>query len=209
MSALAERASHGGDRSARIGPNAVTRLAEALRMLCGEVQTQAIFADAGALHHLLRPPEKMVPDDDVATLHKVLHEHLGHERAVRVGAEAGRLTGLYLLANRIPPLAQSILRRMPRRLALRVLMRAIGGHAWTFAGAGRFDWRMSPAGATLSIAGGPVSRYIVADGPACAYYAATFTTIFAAIIDRNVRVEEVACEASGASACVFEVALSR
>jgi divinyl protochlorophyllide a 8-vinyl-reductase len=44
-----------------------------------------------------------------------------------------------------------------------------------------------------------------ADAPACGYYAATFEGLFAALVHRRARVVEVACEAQGAPACVFEV----
>lgn len=185
-----------------IGPNAVTRLAEALAALDGEAARRSVFARAGLTRHLDSPPARMVPDEEVADLHAALVAELGLARAIRVGREAGRLTGLYLLANRIPAPARVALRLLPARFALAVLLRAIAGHAWTFAGAGAFSYRLKPT-VELSIAGGPVSRRLVADEPVCAYYAATFETLFRALVSPRAVVEEVACQAMGAQACRF------
>ncbi len=120
-----------------IGPNAVTRLAEALAAMGGGIE-RLVFEDAGLSHHLSHPPDAMVADDEVARLHAALRRRLGREAACEVGREAGRLTGLYILERRIPGVVRYLLPRSPRRLALRLLMPAIARHAWTFAGAGRF-----------------------------------------------------------------------
>jgi len=191
---------------ARIGPNAVTRLAEAMEDLGGD-EARRVFAAAGLLHHLDHPPEAMVPDADVALLHAALREQLGARRATSVGDRAGRLTADYLLANRIPRPAQMILGLLPAKLAIRLLLRAIGRHAWTFAGQGRFSWRATPRGFVLALAGGPVSRTAKSEFPVCAYYAATFERLFQAILRRPIIVIETACEATGAAACEFTVML--
>lgn len=192
---------------ARIGPNAVTRLAEAMDDAGGGDEARRVFASAGLLRHLDHPPEEMVPDDDVALLHSALRHELGARRASSVGDRAGRLTADYLLANRIPRTAQKVLGLLPARLAMRLLLRAIQRHAWTFAGRGRFTWRATGKGFVLSLAGGPVSRSARSEFPVCAYYAATFERIFQTILRRPVIVIETACEATGAAACEFTVLL--
>ncbi len=189
----------------RIGPNAVTRLAEALS--AAGADAERIFAGAGLLRHLASPPREMVPDEDVAALHASLRHELGLPQAARIAEQAGRLTADYLLANRIPALAQRLLWLLPSRLALGLLLRAIARHSWTFAGRGRFAWRREGAIFVLTLAGGPVSRDVEAEAPVCAYYAATFERIFGAILHRPVRVVETACEATGAAACEFSVYL--
>ncbi len=190
----------------RIGPNAVTRLAEALART-GDGAAERVFAAAGLLGHLAQPPDRMVPDDDVARLHEALRREFGCRRAADVADQAGRLTADYLLANRIPALAQRILRLLPAPLALALLLKAIGRHAWTFAGRGRFGWRREGRTFILSLAGGPVSRDTTAESPVCAYYAATFERLFQVILRRPVAVIETACEATGAPACEFTVLL--
>jgi divinyl protochlorophyllide a 8-vinyl-reductase len=196
----AGEAVHGGSGAdpSRIGPNAVTRLAEAL----GPARAERVFAAAGLFHRLADPPGRMVPEAEVTALHRAARALLGEDAADRASREAGRLTALYLLANRIPRLLQAVLRRLPASLAARILTNAIGRHAWTFAGSGTF--RVIPGRPMrLEIAGGPIPRAGAADHPVCGYYAATFETLFRALVSPRTQVTEVACEAMGAPACVF------
>jgi divinyl protochlorophyllide a 8-vinyl-reductase len=196
-------ASMGGAPSL-IGPNAVTRLSAAILAQLGPVRRDAIFSRAGLMRHVEHPPAHMVPDEDVAQLHKALFLDAGADLSRAIGREAGRLTALYLLEHRIPRGAHRVLKLLPERLALRLFLSAIARHAWTFAGAGRFSVHAGPP-LTLTIAGGPVSRHVEADEPACAYYAATFETLLRAIISPGLTVIETACEARGDPACVFEL----
>jgi len=184
-----------------IGPNAITRLAEAITDAGARRQA---FRAAGLESHLTTPPQVMVPDVEVQRLHQALRLRFGVPQANRIGARAGWLTGQYLLANRIPSAVQRVLACLPERLALRLLLMAISRHAWTFTGAGVFNFEMSRP-VRLKITGGPVSRGAHADEPVCAYYAATFETLFRAIVSPRIAVVETECEAMGAEACVFEV----
>ena len=190
--------------SGLIGPNAVTRLAQALAARKGEIVSRAVFRQAGLEPYLATPPSRMVNERHVAALHSAMIDLLGPVAAADVSKEAGRLTGDYLLANRIPGFAQVLVRRMPRRMAAKVLVRAIARHAWTFAGSGDFSYSFAP-GLTLTLKGSPIARSIQTDGPACAYFAATFERVFSAMLGLSVRVVEIACEAAGAKACVFRV----
>ena len=200
---MTRRAAEGAP-GALIGPNAVTRLAEALLEMEGEGVSAAIFDAAGQERHLTEPPAAMVPEDDVARLHLALHDALGPWRAAEIAWRAGELTAAYLLVHRIPGPAQFLLRLLPSRLAARIMAGAIARHAWTFAGSGRFSWRLEKA-LTLTVKGGPVARLLTTEEPACHYYAATFEGVFAAVLGGSVSVHETACEASGAEACVFEL----
>lgn len=141
--ALRTGAARAGHVAGRIGPNAVTRLSEAILARRGAEARDAVFRAAGCAHHVVAPPGEMVPDEDVARLHAALHAAFGTGEARAIGAEAGRRTAAYLLANRIPRAAQRVLGLLPTWLGLRLLLRAIGRHAWTFAGAGAFrvEWR--------------------------------------------------------------------
>lgn len=184
----------------RIGPNAVTRLAEAL----GPDVAATVFAAAGLMHRLADPPDRMVPEAEVTALHRAARRLLGEARAETASREAGRLTARYLLAHRIPRVLQWLLRALPAGIAARILLGAIGRHAWTFAGSGRF--RVLPGRPLrLEIAGGPIASAAAADHPVCAYYAATFETLFVALVSPRTRVIETECEAMGAAACVFQL----
>jgi len=194
----------GAPREGKIGPNAVTRLAEALRELHDASICRGVFAAAGLERHLETAPTEMVDENDAARLHRALVDALGVEAATRVAQRAGGLTGDYLLAHRIPKPAQVLLRLVPRRLAASVLVKAIARHAWTFAGSGAFSYEFAP-GLRLRLRGGPICRLLSSEEPACAYFAATFERVFGAMLGQGVRVIETECEAQGATACIFEV----
>lgn len=199
--------------TARIGPNAVTRLAEALVARHGQRLAWLVFAKAGQLALLRQPPASMVEEPVVTALHASLRRHLLPWEAAQVAAEAGRLTAEYLLAHRIPRPVQWVLRFLPAPLAARVLVAAIGRHAWTFAGSGRFTAHFAGllqrrglrAPLYLSIAGCALCRGELSVLPLCDYYTATFQRLFRELVSPRTVVVETCCEASGASHCGFEV----
>lgn len=188
----------------RVGPNAITRVAEALGTLEAAGIRERVFAHAGLLHHLSNPPGQMVDEREVGRLHASLYAVLGDEVARRVAREAGRLTGDYLIAHRIPKIVGVVLRLLPSGPAGRLLVSAITRHAWTFAGSGQFSASFSPV-LTLTISGCPICRDMTADSPVCDYYVATFERLFQVLVSRRARVRETACAASGAPECIFEV----
>ncbi len=188
----------------RIGPNAITQVAEALERRAGHPLTSALFARAGLAAHLERPPTTMVDESDACRLHGLLRSELGDRAGAAVAREAGSATADYLLAHRIPTLFQRLLTRMPAALASRLLLVAISRHAWTFAGSGRFDAR-SGTPVLLTIRGNALCRGQQSDHPVCDYYAATFERLFRVLVHRDTRVTEIGCEACGDDACRFEL----
>lgn len=190
--------------AARIGPNAITRLAQALTHQCGEAATARLFGLAGLGDYLAQPPQQMVDEDEARRLHALLRRQLGAEAAARVAREAGTATADYLLAHRIPRAVQGVLRMLPAPLAARLLLQAIARHAWTFAGSGRFE---AAAGrpVRLTLRDNPLCRGLHTEVPACDYYAATFERLFQVLVQRQARVTEVSCEARGDDACRFEL----
>jgi divinyl protochlorophyllide a 8-vinyl-reductase len=193
--------------TARIGPNAVIRVAEALLARGGSAAQRAVFHRAGLHAYLRQPPAAMIDEREVRQLHRALHDELGAGAANEVACEAGRRTADYLLAHRIPRIAQSVLRRLPAPLAARLLLSAVQRHAWTFAGSGRFAVeRVEARGARarFAIADNPLCIEATGPQPACAFYAATFERLFRVLVHAGTRVDEVACSAHGAPACLFE-----
>ena len=195
-----ERATH----AALIGPNAITQMAAALFAVCGERLRREIFEDAGLARYLVSPPTQMTPEDEVARLHRIAIERLGEAKAAEISREAGRLTGDYLLANRIPRFAQRALKAMPRRLAARLLVAAIARHAWTFSGSGEFSYEFKPY-LCLRIIGSPICKSLRTCEPACTYFAATFERVFAEMLGPTLSVKEIECAATGAPVCLFDV----
>lgn len=188
-----------------IGPNAIIRMAEALTKLRGPEVCRAVFTDAGVAHYLATPPADMVDEREVARLQRALFDRMGEKEAGVLSREAGRLTGEYLLANRIPKLAQRALRLMPRRLAAQALVKAIGRHAWTFAGSGVFSHEFTTNGLVLRIGASPLCRLLKTAEPACHYYAGTFERVFGSMLGSATRAVEFECLASGGRTCAFLV----
>ncbi len=197
-------AHHAHEQGARIGPNAITRIAESLAAFESTATLKRIFESAGIARHLDIPPSDMVDEREVTALHRALRTELGVGRARSVSWAAGRLTADYLLANRIPQPAQRVLRVMPPPIASRMLLAAIGKHTWTFAGSGKFSARAGHP-VTLAIEGCPICLGATAAAPLCDFYAATFERLFSALVSANARVVETACSANGAKACTFEI----
>ncbi|MEM8876265.1 MAG: bacteriochlorophyll 4-vinyl reductase [Pseudomonadota bacterium] len=216
---------------ARIGPNAILRVAEALNVeTVASTQTdetgidlvRTVFGAAKLEHHLESPPQDMVPEDDVVALQDALWRLLGNERADMVNCDAGQRTARYLLNHRIPRPAQWLMKILPAPLAARILMSSIGHHAWTFAGSGSFSWQGERAGMTFRIADCPYCRGSCNHGraavgvetqnarsaearPTCSYVAATFEYLFRVLVQRTTVVKETACQGHGAPACEFEI----
>lgn len=188
---------------ARIGPNAVTRVAEALVARFGVGAAEPVFAAAGLRRHLATPPQDMVDEREVAALHRALRAHLGPD-ADAVARDAGVRTAHYLLARRIPKPVQALLRGLPAFAAQALLLRAIGRHAWTFAGSGRFEARPGHP-VRLALHDNPLCRGVQASQPVCHYHAAVFETLFRDLVHPDTRAVETACAAAGGDACRFEL----
>lgn len=187
-----------------IGPNAITRAAEALRDEVGADGLAELFGRAGLSAYLQAPPEHMVREDEVTRLHHVIYERLGPERARKVARAAGERTGAYLLRCRIPGPARLALRLLPAPLASRALVAAIERHSWTFAGTAAFSASgKGPVRFTLTDC--PLCRGARAPLPRCDFYAACFEQLFRALVHRRAAVTETSCAATGADACRFEV----
>lgn len=181
-----------------IGPNAVIQLGETLLAHDEARLAQRIYLAAGHPEWLFMPPSTMTPQADVIALHAALQQFAPPAQAQRYAAEAGQRTGEYLLANRIPGFARTILRLLPRRLAARLLLKAVAGHAWTFAGTGRFV--VDVRAGSFSIQSNPLAR----EG-GCVWHEAVFTRLFQALVDPRIQVRETECCAAGAGACRFEI----
>jgi divinyl protochlorophyllide a 8-vinyl-reductase len=193
-----------GVHAGTIGPNAITRVIEALRMFEGELCLRRIFRAAGLEDYLARPPTEMVAECEVSRLHIALHEVIGKDRARAVARMAGHLTADYLLDHRIPRPAKLALRCSPARLSDRLLAKAIAGNAWTFVGTGTFSARHG-ASTVFTIRNCPICRGQHASQPYCDFYAGTFERLYGRLVRRRTKVTEVSCQATGDDACRFAI----
>lgn len=184
----------------RIGPNAVLQLIPVLTAEIGAAETRRLMGQAG----LSGPPSDhgLMPEAPAHALHAQVRRAMP-DRAAPILAEAGARTAQYILAHRIPRLAQTALRWMPDALAIRVLSQAIRKNAWTFAGSGRFAVE---APGQFTLAANPLIAGEFAARPLCHWHAAVFTGLFARLVAPDIRFAEVACTACGDPACRFVIA---
>jgi divinyl protochlorophyllide a 8-vinyl-reductase len=190
--------------AAAIGPNAATQLLVALHLAVEPSTIERILADAGAETWMADPPHAMVDERRVAGLHKATRALLGRERSETVLREAGSLTADYLLEARIPHWARAILTALPASGSARVLTRAIQGHAWTFAGSGRFS-SANDRGLRYEIWSNPLCAGERAPKPVCVWHAAVFQRLFQALVSPAAHVVETHCRARGDDCCRFSL----
>jgi divinyl protochlorophyllide a 8-vinyl-reductase len=197
---------HKADVSGRIGPNAVLQLMEALQRADLGDLIPSLFGVSGASSWLDEPPTAMVDQQKVAALHQAVRTHLPPSTSQSVLREAGRLTADYLLAVRIPRLAQRLLRVLPDFLAARLLLAAISANAWTFAGTGAFTTHQRTlfgGPIILELQGNPLCAGEIAGSPCCAWHEAVFARLFQVLVNPACTVVELECEAQGAACCRF------
>lgn len=187
-----------------VGPNAITQVIAALRYRLGEPVCADVLAVAGLARYGGDAPEEMVHEDEVSALQRAVRKQLPPGDAAAVLREAGTRTGDYLLAHRIPRFAQAGLRLFPPAIAARALIKAIGGHAWTFAGSGTF--RAIPGHPlVIEIAGCPLAAGQSSEAPVCEMYVGVFQRLFEVLVSPRARAVETECFAMGARVCRFEM----
>jgi divinyl protochlorophyllide a 8-vinyl-reductase len=185
----------------RIGPNAILQLIPVLDAAIGPQGRAALFARSG----VLVPPADagMMPQDQVIRLHHTVAMALP-DRFAEIANSAGAATGDYILANRIPTPAQTLIRILPRPLGARLLAAAIAKHAWTFAGSGRFAV-VGHRPLIFRIEANPLAVGM-AGTPSCHWHSAVFQRLFQALVWPAVTVTETTCCACGDAACTFKIA---
>lgn len=189
---------------ALIGPNAIIQTGQALSALHGPSAARLIFEAAGLGRYIGVLPTMMMDEREPVALFAAVQATLPPADADRVLAEAGHRTGHYIMKNRIPPIARQILPKLPPGLSSRLLVSAIARHAWTFAGSGRFEGRVSgwkrPI-VTLVIAANPLAT------AGCPWHGAVFHRLFASLCGDVASVRHGQCCGRGDVSCITEIVL--
>lgn len=194
--------SHSHDTVARIGPNAVIQVAAEVQARFGVVRTAALIESTTG-YSLDALPTEMIDERHAQALSRALVQQMGPALATNILREAGHRTGDYLLANRIPRLAQWAIRLAPRRVGLHLLLRAMQSNAWTFAGSGRFVITKATPVPDLVFESCAMCRNMHEPQAMCDFYAGTFERLIRALVSRYSGVLEVECMALGHSHCRF------
>jgi len=190
--------------AARIGPNTIIQLAHVLRERYGEdLASTMLFESTGYAISAL--PGAMVDEREAQSFVRRVMQQLGERPGARVLHEAGHRTADYLMANRIPTAAQWVMKALPARAGLSLLLKAMRANAWTFAGSGTFSVHPHATGADLTFHACAMCRDMRAEGPVCDFYAGTFEHLIRTLVAPRAQVMEVECQAQGAHCCRFEV----
>ncbi|MGB3626669.1 MAG: bacteriochlorophyll 4-vinyl reductase [Henriciella sp.] len=184
--------------SARVGPNAVLQLEQALCDQGGAKAAELVFARAG-LQELLRVrPQEMIDERLPRALFDSLFAHFPEARAQMVVYRAGRLTGDYILKNRIPKPVRLLLKLLPAPLSRDLLLKAIHRHAWTFAGSGRCTFTLGRA-AEFRIEANPLTM------PGCAWHVGVFDALFQHLVSRRTTITYNHACLDGLQVCCFSI----
>ncbi|RVT85586.1 bacteriochlorophyll 4-vinyl reductase [Rhodobacteraceae bacterium CCMM004] len=179
---------------ARVGPNALIQMDRALTARLGDRAADRIFAAAGVAREV---PGGMVPQAQVRALFDAVAAARPDDWP-EIAAEAGRATGDYILAHRIPAPARALLGVLPAGPAARLLLGAVARHAWTFAGSGTCRTASWPH-PSLTLAPNPLAM------PGCPWHTAVFARLFGRLAGPRVRITHTACCALGAAGCTFDI----
>ncbi len=145
-----------------------------------------------------------VPEATAAALHRALRSAYPAEAPAILSA-AGRATADGLIAKQLSPRAQAMLSGGPWSIAAWLLGRWAKQNSWTFAGSAVFT---PIAALELDIVGNPLIRNEPASTPLCTFHAALFERLFQRLVDPGLVCRELECQATGAPACRFVVALA-
>ncbi|SOB92956.1 bacteriochlorophyll 4-vinyl reductase [Rhodobacter maris] len=182
----------------RIGPNAILQTIGVLDRHLGRAERDRIMKLAG----VPVPPADsgMLPESQCFAVHQALRVDQGEEAEGLLWL-SGLATGDYILANRIPGFAKTLIKLLPPALGARLLAGAITKHAWTFVGSGQFRVEgFKPL--TFRIDGNPL-RAESADHPSCHWHAAVFQRLFSTLVWPDCTVEEISCASVGPGPCRF------
>lgn len=183
-----------------IGPNAILQLLPLIERLGGPERRARMLAAAGLFD--LPDGQSMIPETDAARLHRQLRLE-EPELAPCLTAAAGYETANYILANRIPPSAQWLLKALPPGASARLLSRAIARHAWTFAGSGHLHV-VNPW--TFELENNPLIRGETSDTCICHWHAAVFAQLYRTLVSGSCGCAETRCGAQGLGhRCRFEL----
>ncbi|MEZ5905988.1 MAG: bacteriochlorophyll 4-vinyl reductase [Geminicoccaceae bacterium] len=187
-------------------PSAVSQVAAVLGERIGEAPVRRLFEAAGLSRYLSADPTTPVDEREVAALHRTLRHRLGPACAGAVARAAGRRTADRLLARHLPEPLRRLLRHLPRPLVARLLLRSFERDHWRLAGSGAFV-AVYGRPIRLGLTNNPLCPHEHSEAPACDFLAGTVEQLCRRLITPRSTVREIACEACGAPACIFEIEL--
>lgn len=185
---------------ALIGPNAVIQTLAALEAQASDPLREQVLRSAGLPDARL---DAMIPESWFVRLVAAARDTLPPAEADAVLRSAGVRTAEYVAANRIPAVFRRLLRLLPARMAIPLLLAAFSRHAWTFAGQSEFAVDGGYPGSIL-LSDAPTCRRTGIDGRTGAYYEAAFQGLLS-LASAGVKVTEVECRSQGDPHCRYQI----
>jgi divinyl protochlorophyllide a 8-vinyl-reductase len=190
-------------QAAMLGPNAIIQTIAALRERYASADLHLLLDGAAGIY-LSQLPSSMIPEAEFHALAELLAARLGPEQAGAILYRSGERTADYVVHHRIPAPIHALLAVLPAPLGLRLLLPAIGKHAWTFAGSEEFRFSLgrAPWLSIGSLVGADTSGIAAV---LCRYYCGAFTQMLRRLVSRRIELRETSCQARGARACVYQI----
>lgn len=187
-----------------IGPNAIIQTVGALQDRYGADEAAALLARGGKPGLAEHLPTAMIDEQEFHTLVCLLDAAIGPAATTEILQEAGRRTGRYVLTHRLPQPVQRLIRLLPRRIGLRLLLQAMSFNAWTFIGSGTFRfqaelWHPQP---TISV------RVVCPSAPTVAgFYGGTFACLLQELIGPQTTVQTSTNQHTDGIDCTYTLTL--
>jgi divinyl protochlorophyllide a 8-vinyl-reductase len=187
---------------ASVAPQVVLATLAQSELRLGHDALSPLLAEAG----LPGPPgpADRLAELKAAALHRALRRRHPAE-APAILAAAGRVTADDLITSRLSPRAQTMLSAGPWTISAWLLGRWAAQNAWTFAGSAALN---PTAALTFEMTANPLIRGETSATPLCRVHEALFERLFQRLVDPRLACREVACQAAGAPACRFVIALA-
>ncbi len=158
----------------------------------------------------LARPTSLIPEEWFVRLVDAIREDRPDD-AEALLARAGRYTADYVSAHRIPRPFKALLKALPDRWAVPLLLWAFRRHAWTFAGSSAFRVESADDGKDRT---GRWHLYLdtcltcrrPGDAAGGSFYAAAFEGLLR-LASPHIHVREVTCRRLGADVCCFAAQL--
>ncbi len=181
----------------KIGPNSIIQTAQSLIDHCGIEVKNKLLDQAGLSKYISELPSEMVSETEFHAFVQVLLEDQGKLMTAEILQDSGERTAVYLLKNRIPGFFQTIVKPLPNKLGLKMLLFAISKNAWTFAGSGQFSYHISNE-SYIKVVVTHSSNAAVAN-----FYFGTFKRLLGELIDSRIVLEIETLEAGDTIECTY------
>lgn len=181
-----------------LAPFVVLEMVEALRDIKGEDNLDIALKEA----QLFRLPSETEPvrEDKAARLHQAVRK-LWPQEAVSIATKAGKAAATRIIASQITDRAKGMLASMPRSTGAWLLAKTARQNAWMFVGSGDF---VVESDTRFILHENPVILGETSSVAVCHFHASLLEELFSTLIHPRLVCTEVACQANGSDACIFE-----